>query len=298
MQTTSPSSLSFFLTHGAMDTPGSHQDMVADLPGEPEALVKLVQNALIHQHMAEWTYGVVLDDERKKEPWLRAFEEKLAWLKDHGYSHIGDPHPIGEHMVGICRDFSVLAAGLFREAGIPARARCGFATYFEKDKYIDHWVVEWWNKDRHTWQLTDAQMDDVQCTKLCLDFDPMDVPRARFLTGPVSWTIARTGQADPLKFGIFTWWGYDYLCCNLLLDVNSLLNIPMQPWDDWDGYKNTPSGTWLPEDWAVMDELVRLAGLIDEDFEAFRLYVGNHEKIRVPEDLSLVRNHLADIPQK
>ncbi len=296
MQTKASPALSLFLSHGPMDTPGVQQDMLKHLPQEPRALVKLVQNALIHAHMARWAYGIELDETRNQEPWQRTIEEKLAWLKAHGYKDISDPHPMVEHMVGICRDFSVLAACLFREAGIPARARCGFGTYFEKDKYVDHWVLEWWNKDRNAWQLTDAQLDVAQCEKLAVDFDPMDVPRDRFLTGPISWTLARSGQADPLKFGIFTWWGYDYLCCNLLLDVNSLLNTPMQPWDGWAGYKNMPSETWSADDWAVVDELVRLAGGVDQDFETFRQFVAKHDKIRVPEDWSLVRNSLENPP--
>ena len=30
--------------------------------------------------------------------------------------------------------------------GMPARARCGFGAYFEKGKYVDHWVTEYWNE--------------------------------------------------------------------------------------------------------------------------------------------------------
>lgn len=63
MQKTASSSLSFFLSHGIMDTPEAHRDMLTLLPTEPKELVKLVQNALIHQHMAEWVYGVVLDED-------------------------------------------------------------------------------------------------------------------------------------------------------------------------------------------------------------------------------------------
>ena len=292
MQKATPSSLTPYLSHGVMDTPEAHREMITNLPTEPAQLVKLVQNALIHQHMAEWAYGIILDDERKKEPWLRTVGEKLAWLKAHGYRHIAEPHPIGEHMVGVCRDFSVLAVGLFRAAGIPARARCGFATYFEKDKYVDHWVLEWWNAEKQAWQLTDAQMDDAQRGRLRLDFDPMDVPRDRFLTGPVSWIMARTGQADPTVFGIFKWWGYGYLCGNLLLDANSLHNVPMQPWDEWDGYKAIPTDTLPQEDWAVLDELARLTGQVDEAYDAFRQFVETHDKIRVPDDWRRVRNCL------
>ena len=32
--------------------------------------------------------------------------------------------------------------------GVPARARCGFGAYFEKGKFVDHWVTEYWNEGR------------------------------------------------------------------------------------------------------------------------------------------------------
>ena len=286
-----PSFPTRFLALGRMDAPGRHADMIADLPTDPAELVRLTQNALIHQHVAKWVYDVDLSPERARETWLRTVEEKLGWLGEHGYRHIGDPHPMAAHMVGICRDFSVLGAALFKLAGIPARARCGFGTYFEPGKHIDHWVIEWWNAARGAWQLTDAQMDPPTAAKLQLDFDPMDVPRNRFLTGPVAWQLARSGGADAQSFGIFQWWGYDYLCCNLMLDVNALLNTPMQPWDGWDGYKDLPSGQWTEADWAVVDRLVALADRVDDDFDAFRAFVAEDDRIRVPEDWGLIRNY-------
>jgi transglutaminase-like putative cysteine protease len=40
-----------------------------------------------------------------------------------------------------------LFVALIRRKGVPARARCGFADYFEPGKHLDHWVGEYWNSD-------------------------------------------------------------------------------------------------------------------------------------------------------
>jgi len=275
--------------HGGMDDPGAYRDMVAELPGDVPSLVKLVQNALVHQHIAGWVYGLTFDAVRTKEPWLRTTEEKLGWLKSHGYRHIGDPHPVEERMVGICRDFSVLATCLFREVGIAARARCGFAAYFEPGKFIDHWVVEWWNPARDGWQLTDAQLDGPQLDKLGHPVDPSDVPRDRFVTAPLAWRMAREGLADPQSFGILQWWGYDFMAWNLVLDANALLGDPFQPWDRWGTYAARPSEVWTADDWALFDALARAT----EDSAALAAFMTEHPGLRVPGDWSQVINGLA-----
>lgn len=65
--------------------------------------------------------------------------------------------------------------------------------------------------------------------------------------------MCRGEKADPELFGIFQWWGYDYLKCNLILDANSLMKMPMQPWDRWEGYKNLPVLEWSENDYLIMD---------------------------------------------
>ena len=103
---------------------------------------------------------------------LRSFEEKLVFLSRRGFQHVSDQKSPQDKMIGICRDFSVAAAALCREAGIPARARCGFATYFEPGKYIDHWVLEYWNEVEQRWVMVDPQLDELQRRTLRISFDP------------------------------------------------------------------------------------------------------------------------------
>jgi len=66
-----------------------------------------------------------------------------------------DPAPLGlerpaeRRMVGFCYHFALLHCALLRATGTPARIRCGFAGYFEAQRWTDHWVVEYWDGDRH-----------------------------------------------------------------------------------------------------------------------------------------------------
>jgi hypothetical protein len=138
--------------------------------------------------------------------------------------------------------------------------------------------------------MVDAQLDELQINALRITFDPLDVGEEDFINGPRAWRMCRQGKADPNHFGIFQWWGYGYLICNLILDVNALLKMPMQPWDGWRGYKSLPLEKWTEADFAVMDELTTLALSVDDNFQAFSEFVLNNDKIRVPVDLNEVNN--------
>ncbi len=283
--------LRFYQEHDIMTEIKTMKDMVADMPKDIKVIVSYVQNVLLHQQWSE-AYGLKLSDERKMEPFIRSFEDKLIFLKNLGYTHISEEKGNESKIIGICRDFSVVAAALCREAGIPARARCGFASYLEKDKYIDHWVLEYWNEDKKQWVMVDAQLDALQQKALNIPFDPLDVSEEYFITGPRAWLMCREGLVNPELFGIFKWWGYDYLRCNLILDANSLLKLPMQPWDMWEGYKSMPMKEWTEKDYEVMDDLARLAMNVDNNPNALFDFVQGNKKIKVPDDLEKVINSL------
>lgn len=257
--------------------------MITNLPKDIPSIVSIVQNILIHQHWAE-RYGLQLEEERNKEPRLRSVEEKLIFLNKQGFRHVSDKKQLKDKMVAICRDFSVMAVALCREAGIPARARCGFASYLETGKYIDHWVLEYWNENEKRWILVDSQLDDFQQKELTISFNPLDVDDKYFIIAPRAWMMCRQKKLNPELFGIFNWWGYEYLKCNLILDANSLLKIPMQPWDDWEGYKSLPVSEWSEDDYIVMDQLSSHILHVDDDFHGLQNFIEQNHKIKVPEN--------------
>lgn len=279
-----PDLLAYYRAHGPMSQPGAMLRMVTGIPQDIAEIVRYVQNVLLHQHWSK-AYGVELTEEKKREPHLRSFAEKLSLLSSRGLNHVSEEMPVEAKVVGICRDFSVAAAALCREAGISARARCGFATYFTPGKFEDHWVLEYWNEAEQRWVMVDAQLDELQQKALKITFDPLDVGEDDFIIAPRAWKMCRQGQADPNLFGIFQWWGYDYLNCNLILDVNSLLKVPMQPWDNWRGYKSLPTERWKEADFETIDKLADLALAVDECFSTFAQFVLGNEMIRVPFDL-------------
>ena len=66
-------------------------------------------------------------------------------------------------------------------------------------------------------EASDAQLDDLMLDVLKPDFDPLDVPRDRFIVGGKAWQLCRCGQADPDAFGIFDMHGLGFVRGDLLV---------------------------------------------------------------------------------
>ncbi len=100
----------------------------------------------------------------------------------------------------------------------------------------DHWVTEYWHGQQGRWILFDSQLDDLMCDALELDFDPLNVPRDRFIVAGKGWQLCRSGQADPDTFGIFEWHGLDFVQGNLVRDLLAFSKVEILPWDHGWGY--------------------------------------------------------------
>jgi hypothetical protein len=158
---------------------------------------------------------------------------------------------------------------LLRAKGIPARARCGFATYFQPDRFVDHWLCEYWQEPASRWVLVDAQLDDLQRGKLSLDFDPLDVPRDRFLVAGDAWALSRDRKADPSAFGIHDMWGAWWIAGSLIRDLAALNKIEMLPWDRWGAMPRpgwSPTSEWL----TLFDPVASLTREPDNRFYGLR----------------------------
>jgi hypothetical protein len=161
-------------------------------------------------------------------------------------------------VVGICRHFAVLLTAFLRYQGVPARARCGFATYFQPGKRVDHWVCEYWHPEQQRWVMVDAQLDGLQVAVLKPDFDPLDVPRERFWVAGQGWQRVRNGEADGDSFGIADMWGPWFVKGDLQLDALSLNKLELLPWDVRDLAHDVDATLTIRDDDAFWDSIAAL----------------------------------------
>ena len=240
-----PSLLESYATPAPMTDLSRLADRLGDLPDDLTGLVEMLQGLLVHIFWAE-RYGLKLDEARQAEVQLRPAWQRFSRLFELDASPLRVPRPLQRRLVSNCRDFSLMLVALLRLQGKPARARCGFGTYFRPGHYEDHWVVEIWDDGR--WRMADAQLDALQRQVLQIQFDPLDLPPGAFLTGGQAWQLCRTGRANPRHFGIFRWHGWNFIRGDLWRDLLALDRFEILPWDFWVALEKplsrSPKSTW------------------------------------------------------
>ena len=284
--------LDFYTRPAVMTSGGEHARMLDAVPRDLAGMARVVQGLLLHEHWAP-AYGVKLSDERRSESHIRPASLMLDRLLAHDGRPLSVARPVDTRLVGVCRHFTVLLVAMLRAQGVPARARCGFGSYFNPGRFEDHWVCEYWNAVDGRWILVDAQVDDVQRAKVKPDFDLLDVPRDRFVIAGDAWARCRAGDADPSAFGIFQMRGLWFIAGNVIRDLAALNNMEMLPWDVW-GAMIPPDEPFGDDRLALFDRLSTVTRAPDATFAELRgLYEGDQD-LRVP---STVFNKVLNRPE-
>jgi len=269
----------YYLRQGVMTSPGKYAEMYQGLPDTVPELVDVVQGLLIHVFHAH-RYGVKLDQERvKRDLSLRRTKDMLARIADLDDRQLTAPRDYDKRMVANCRDYSVLMVSMLRHIGIPARARCGFGTYFTPDKYEDHWVCEYWDSDQKRFVRVDAQLDEVQRKALNVDFDTLDVPPGTFLPAGRVMQLCRRGIINPTQCGILNMWGLWFVRDNVLRDLMALNKLELMPWDCNDFMQKRDR---TPEDEDLVDEAADVTTAGDGFFPAMRRLYKSHPELGMP----------------
>ena len=256
--------------------PAAKAALLDGLPRDVGGLAKIVQGVLIHEHIAA-AYGVTLSAEQHAQAHMRGVEKMLDSIARQDGRPLAEARPPGERVVGVCRHFTLLHVAMLRRQGMAARARCGFGAYFEKGKFIDHWVTEYWNESAQRWVLVDAQLDQRQRELFGIAFDPLDVPRDQFLVAGDAWQLCRGGKADPGAFGILDMHGLWFIAGNVIRDVAALNNHEMLPWDVWGGMTQKESELDLP----FVDQLAAFTHAPDRHFGELRA-IYKDKRVAVP----------------
>lgn len=253
--------------------------LTENLPDTVPKIVETVQNSLIHVYWVE-RYGEKLTEDHSSVLSTRSAADILRQIYKQQPQNLQEKRKQSEKTIGNCRDFTVLSVAFMREKGIPARARCGFAAYFStpemKLKYIDHWVVEYWNTDDKRWVMVDSQIDDFQKESLKLGFNTLDVPHDMFITGGVGWQMCREGNADPETFGIFEMNGMGFIRGDMIRDLAALVKTPLLPWDCW--------GVILDEDIKDIELLDQVAETTQPATTMYKeiIKLNEHSRLKVP----------------
>jgi hypothetical protein len=277
--------LAFYSKPGMMTDPGKHAYLLAGLPDDLVSLCSVVQNNLIHVFWAE-RMGVNLTEAQQSTLQIRPLSEKLARIAQTNDQPLGTSRTLSQRQVGNCRDFTLLLVSMLRHKGIPARARCGFGTYFDPDQNVDHWVGEYWNPSKKHWMMVDSQLDSFQTDALKIDFNPLDVPTDAFLTAGKAWKMCRSGEADPDKFGIFDMHGLRFVWGNVVRDFLALNKVEILPWDGGWGFLDQKLSYPLPDNETLIlyDKIAAMTTEINEKFPEIRAYYKNEPRFHTPSE--------------
>lgn len=205
----------FYLQPSLTSSLGRHTGLSHDLPVDPQALSAIVRGVLVHNFAAK-VQGLELPDERMVHMQTVGAEAILDNVFSLDPAPLSVERPAERRMVGFCYHFALLHCALLRATGTPARIRCGFAGYFAAQRWIDHWVVEYWDGDG--WQLTDPQIGRVGLTS------------DDFQDGLTAWNQCRSGAALPASYGNGELWGWDELRGSLINDVAALNKVEVAGW--------------------------------------------------------------------
>jgi hypothetical protein len=250
----------FYARQDAFTDPGAYAGAYDDLPKSPAELRDIVSRLIIHVAWAT-RYGVPPDVPMSRETLPASKRLKLSRTLLPG-SLLAN-RPPEKRSFGTCRDYSIMLCSMLRHHAIPARIRCGFATYFAACPFEDHWICEFWSEQKNRWVRADAQLDQMYRDQLGIGFDAADLPADVFLTAGQAWQFARSGGADSEAFGHGDAGGLWFIRVNVYRDLLTLTNRHTSAWDTWRD-ASTASKALNPATLAAVDSV---AGII-RDFEA------------------------------
>lgn len=281
-----PDDAAYYASQSAFSDPGELLGRYRGLPSEPAQLAQITRQVMVHRQEGELFRCSLPSDRLHHDAETRYLDDILRLIVARNDAPLTERRDIADRFVGVCRDFALLHCSLLRHAGIPARLRSGFADYFDTDGFhSDHMVTEYWDP-RRGWLLADAQLPDpVVMDAHKIDFNPMDVPRDRFLVAGAAWRAVRSGAADAAGFGVRlpdgpTLTGAWFVAGNVQLDLAALNKTETLLWDIWgEGADNDAELT--EEARALYDRVAELTHAEVPVAEARELFAG-HDGLRTP----------------
>lgn len=284
--------LAFYAAQSAFSDPGDLTGHYADLPRDPSELARITRDLLIHRGEGDLFAHTHPTDRLHHDAETRYIDDIVRIVVDRNAAPLTRRRDAVDRLVGTCRDFALLHCSFLRHHGIPARVRSGFADYFRADDFhVDHVVTEYWDDRHDTWLLADPQLADPALHHAWdVDFDPMNVPRTRFLVAGEAWQAIRAGEEDEKTFGLHPpqegpFWGERFVAGNIRLDLAALNKVETLLWDVWGEDEGEP-GTPLPQPSREFYDGVAPVVSGEIPFEAARKLFTEDDILRTPQTVT------------
>jgi len=234
-------------------------------------------HALVIQPNDAQTLGV--PPERFSENQMRPAASIVQTLLALDPAPLSLPREPEKRVIGTCRHFAVLNCALLRYRGIPARVRCGFATYFQPGQGLDHWITEYWDDASGRWVRIDSEVLTMPVLP-----HPEDLRPGEFLSGGEAWSAFRRGELDASHFGVYGTenWGVGEIRGNAVKDLAALNKVEMLPWDVWGRMEEAYRGETGDDYDELLDELATVC-TGDDPVAIAALYT--RDELTVPVDL-------------
>ncbi|WP_329135622.1 transglutaminase-like domain-containing protein [Streptomyces sp. NBC_01476] len=285
--TMTPEIAAFHTAQSVASDPGEMAGLYDGLPTDVRELARVVRGLTVHrveERLLDITHPV---DRLHDDAETRYVDDILRLIVARDDAPLVRRRAYADQFVGICRDFALLHVSMLRHAGIPARMRCGFADYWGMDGFhFDHVVTEYWD-DTRGWLLADAQLGTAEFADRFpgVDFDPMDVPRDRFLVAGSAWQAIRAGTADPETFGLpfedGSMVGEFFVMGSVRLDLSALNKVETLQWDIWGGGPG-PGEEPTEQDRELFDRVALVTGGDQVAHEQARRLFAEHDALRTP----------------
>lgn len=238
----------FYATPGPLTALTDEQvTLVRNLHLDPLTLCRVVQGLLVQPGVV---FGAGMSPEQLAERNTRPASALLQRAMELEPEILDPARAPERRVVGTCRHYAVLATAMLLAAGVPARARCGFAAYFVPRKHVDHWITEYWSADR--WVRIDSEILGSD-----LVAQPHDLRHGEFLSGGEGWQLVRAGHLNADDFGVTGTdnWGPGEIGGNAMRDLAALNKVEMLPWDEWGPMEDSYNGKTGDDFDRLIDEL-------------------------------------------
>lgn len=219
-----------YAQHSRFSHPGVHGPLLEAVPPDIPTVCGVAQNTIVHY----WAASVPLPESSNADINARWLSRVLDLDQRRHALPLQHERSEAERVQGCCRDHTLLAIGILRQHGIPARSRVGFATYLHPNTRTDHVVAEMWTGDR--WRRFDPGIPGPRGQ---VD-DPYDISTgdgSPFLTAAATWSGFRKSGAPIDDLGVRTgqveFTGAHFVLAYLIMDVAHRFGDELLLWDCW-----------------------------------------------------------------